>query len=224
MRIGIVIAIERELKAFLEQGSEITTVTVGRREAYHTQMGKHEIYAVCSGWGEIDAASATQFLITAFDCELIMNFGVAGALRTGLAVKDLFAVSGAVNYDFDTSQIDPVAPHQYAEYADERIPLDAELVALAKSIRPDIRETVVASGERFVEEPADKDYLASLGCDICDMEIAAIARVAERNGVKAFSVKCISDTYEGDGGDFQKNVTAGAKKAFELLSELLLHI
>ena len=203
MRIGIVIAIERELKAFLEQGSEITTVTVGRREAYHTQMGKHEIYAVCSGWGEIDAASATQFLITAFDCELIMNFGVAGALRTGLAVKDLFAVSGAVNYDFDTSQIDPVAPHQYAEYADERIPLDAELVALAKSIRPDIRETVVASGERFVEEPA---------------------RVAERNGVKAFSVKCISDTYEGDGGDFQKNVTAGAKKAFELLSELLLHI
>ena len=224
MRIGIVIAIERELKAFLEQGGEITTVTVGRREAYNTQMGKHEIYAVCSGWGEIDAASATQFLITAFDCELIMNFGVAGALRTGLAVKDLFAVSGAVNYDFDTSQIDPVAPHQYAEYADERIPLDAELVALAKSIRPDIRETVVASGERFVEEPADKDYLASLGCDICDMEIAAIARVAERNGVKAFSVKCISDTYEGDGGDFQKNVTAGAKKAFELLSELLLHI
>ena len=191
MRIGIVIAIERELKAFLEQGGEITTVTVGRREAYHTQMGKHEIYAVCSGWGEIDAASATQFLITAFDCELIMNFGVAGALRTGLAVKDLFAVSGAVNYDFDTSQIDPVAPHQYAEYADER---------------------------------ADKDAMASLGCDICDMEIAAIARVAERNGVKAFSVKCISDTYEGDGGDFQKNVTAGAKKAFELLSELLLHI
>ena len=224
MRIGIVIAIERELKAFLAAGGDVEHMTVGRREAYHTQMGNHEIYAVKSGWGEIDAASATQFLITAFDCELIMNFGVAGALRRGLEVKDLFAVAGAINYDFDTSSIDPVAPHQYAEYEDERIPLDAELVAFAKQIRPDIRETVVASGERFVDDPADKTALANLGCDICDMEIAAIARVAERNGVRAFSVKCISDTYDGDGGDFQKNVEAGAVKAFALLRELLLRI
>ncbi len=224
MRIGIVIAIERELRAFLAQGGDIETVTVGRREAYHVTMGAHEIYAVLSGWGEIDAASATQFLITAFDVEAVMNFGVAGAIRRGLEVKDLFAVSGAINYDFDTSQIDDVAPHQYMEYADEKIPLDAEFTALAKKLAPEIRETVVASGERFIEEAADKDALAALGCDICDMEIAAIARVAERNGVRAFSVKCISDTYDGDGGDFQKNVTAGAEKAFALLRELLLHI
>ena len=224
MKIGVVIAIERELKAFLESGETLELVTVGRRSAYRAQMGAHEVYAVLSGWGEIDAASATQFLITAFDCELIMNFGVAGAIRPGLAVRDLFAVRAAINYDFDTSCIDPVGPHQYSEYPDAGIPLDAELVALAKSIRPDLRETVAASGERFVEDPADKDSLAALGCDICDMEVAAIARVAERNGVRAFSVKCISDTYEGDGGDFQKNVTAGAVKAFALLRELLLHI
>lgn len=224
MKIGIVIAIKRELQAFLAQGGEIETVTVGRREAYHVTMGAHEVYAVLSGWGEIDAASATQFLITAFDVEAVMNFGVAGAIRRGLEVKDLFAVKAAVNYDFDTSTIDPVAPHQYGEYEDEKIPLDPGFTALAKSINPELRETVVASGERFVEDPADKDALAALGCDICDMEIAAIARVAERNGVRAFSVKCISDTYDGDGGDFNKNVTAGAEKAFALLRELLLRI
>ena len=112
MRVGIVIAIKRELQAFLAQGGEIETVTVGRREAYHVTMGVHDIYAVMSGWGEIDAASATQFLITAFDVEAVMNFGVAGALRRGLAVKDLFAVSGAVNYDFDTSSIDPGEKNQ----------------------------------------------------------------------------------------------------------------
>lgn len=224
MRVGIVIAIKRELQAFLAQGGEIETVTVGRREAYHVAMGAHDIYAVMSGWGEIDAASATQFLITAFDVEAVMNFGVAGALRRGLAVKDLFAVSGAVNYDFDTSSIDPVEKYQYAEYEDTRIPLDREYVELAKRLYPELRETVVASGERFIEDPAEKDALAALGCDICDMEIAAIARVAERNGVRAFSVKCISDTYEGDGGDFQKNVTSGAEKAFALLRDLLLRI
>ena len=224
MVIGLVIAIERELKAFLAEGGDVKTVKVGRREAYRTTINGHEICAVLSGYGEIDAAAATQFLITAFDCDVVMNFGVAGALRRGLAVKDLFVVRGAVNYDFDTSCIDDVAPHQYMEYADAVIPVDEGLAKLALALRPDARPTVVASGERFIEDPAEKTALASLGCDICDMEIAAIARVAERNGVRAFSVKCISDTFDGDGGDFQKNVEAGAAKAFGLLCDILLHI
>ncbi len=224
MTIGLVIAIERELRAFLAEGGETETVIVGARSAYHTKVGAHDIYAVLSGWGEIDAACATQFLITAFDCSVVMNFGVTGALRRGLAVEDLFVVSGAINYDFDTSCIDAVKPHQYAEYPTEQIPLDEGFVELAKKLYPTLRTTVVASGERFIEDPAEKTRLASLGCDICDMEIAAIARVAERNGVKAFSVKCISDTFDGDGGDFQKNVSASAAKAFRLLWDILHHI
>ncbi|MCR5086174.1 MAG: 5'-methylthioadenosine/S-adenosylhomocysteine nucleosidase [Lachnospiraceae bacterium] len=221
MVIGLVIAIERELQAFLADGGSVETVRVGRREAYHAKRDGHELYAVMSGWGEIDAASATQFLITAFDCEVVMNFGVAGALRRELAVKDLFVVRGAINYDFDTSCIDPVAPHQYAEYPSEIIPLDTRLIETAMRLRPDVKPAVVASGERFIEASEEKTALASLGCDICDMEIAAIARVAERNGVRAFSVKCISDTFDGDGNDFQKNVKAGAEKAFALLSEII---
>ena len=209
MVIGLVIAIERELKAFLAEGGDVKTVTVGRREAYRTTINGHEICAVRSGWGEIDAASATQFLITAFDCDVVMNFGVAGALRRGLAVKDLFVVRGAVNYDFDTSCIDDVEPHQYMEYPDAVIPLDEGLAKLALTLRPDAKPTVVASGERFIEDPEEKTALASRGCDICD---------------RAFSVKCISDTFDGDGGDFQKNVEAGAVKAFGLLRDILLHI
>ena len=42
--------------------------------------------------------------------------------------------------------------------------------------------------------------------------------------MKAFSVKCISDTFDGDGGDFQKNVSASAAKAFRLLWDILHHI
>ena len=114
-----------------------------------------------------------------------------------------------------------MAPHQYAEYPSEIIPLDTRLIETAMRLRPDVKPAVVASGERFIEAAEEKTALASLGCDICDMEIAAIARVAERNGVRAFSVKCISDTFDGDGSDFQKNVKAGAEKACALLSEII---
>ena len=86
---------------------------------------------------------------------------------------------------------------------------------------PSVRTVTVASGDRFVELVEDKQQLASLGCQICDMEIAAIARISLQNKVKCLSIKCISDTYEGDGGDFNTNVIKSAVKAFAMLREVL---
>ena len=224
MKIGIVIAIARELQAFLESEYTVEALSVRGREAYRTEIAGNEVYAVKSGCGQIDAASATQLLISEFDCEVILNFGVTGALREELAVADLFVATGAVNYDYDVSPIDPVVKNQYEEFADTKIPFDEGLIALAKQIRPDLREAVVASGEKFVELQEAKIALRELGCDICDMEAAAIARTAFLNGVRALSIKCISDTFDGDGSDFVANVTASAAKAFALLREILHRI
>ena len=53
------------------------------------------------------------------------------------------------------------------------------------------------------------------------MELAGIARTCERSGVKCLSIKCISDTFDGTGTDFEKNVKASAKKAFGVIREVL---
>ncbi len=221
MKIGLIIAIERELKAFLEGGGEIAETLAGGRTVYRTQLGGHEICAVQSGCGEIDAAAATQLLITACGCETVLNFGVAGALEPSLRVDELFAVRRVCHYDFDTSPIDPVRPHQYLEFPDEFIPLDAGLLNLALSVQPALREASVASGDRFVDDRAFKTTLRNLGCELCEMEIAAIARVCWLNRIPCLSVKCISDTYDGDGGDFVTNVEHGARKAFAVLREII---
>ena len=63
--------------------------------------------------------------------------------------------------------------------------------------------------------------LRAAGCGICEMELAAIARVCERSGVKCLSVKCISDTFDGTGKDFERNVKSSAEKAFQAIREVL---
>ena len=221
MKIGIIIAISRELEAFLQSGEERTEETVAGRTVYHTAMNGHEIYAVQSGCGEIDASAAAMLLIVRCGCEVIMNFGVTGALEEDLQVADLFAVEKVLHYDFDTSAIDAVKKGQYGEYPDEFIPLDAGLVQLAADRMPEIRKVAAASGDKFVEDREEKIRLRNLGCSICDMEIAAIARTCERSGVRCLSIKCISDTFNGDGGDFQRNVTRSAEKAFGALREII---
>lgn len=221
MKIGIVIAIERELEAFLKSNYEIEELTDGDFRAFKTSINNHDVYAIRSGWGLIDAAMATQYLITKYGVETILNFGVTGALDPNLKVSDLFYVSKCVNFDFDTSSIDNVVVHQYGDMKDEFIYLDESLISLIKSIYPEIKEAVDASGDKFIDLKEDKEARFNAGCNICDMEIVAIARVCALNHVKCLSIKCISDEYDGDGHDFEKNVRESASKAFKLIDTLI---
>ena len=222
MKIGLMIAITRELDAFLQSGEERTEETVAGRTIYKTRMEGHEIFAVRSGCGEIDAAAATMLLIVKYGCELILNFGVTGALQEDLKVEDLFVAEKVWHYDFDvTAFADFVKVGQYEEYPDEFIPLDAGLVDLVAGRIPGIRRITVASADKFVEDRAAKLRLREAGCGICEMELAAIARVCERSGVRCLSVKCISDAFDGTGEDFEKNVKRSAEKAFAAIREVL---
>ena len=219
-KIGIVIAIERELEAFLKSSYEIEELEGGFK-CFRTVVNCNEVYVIKSGWGLIDAAVATQYLITKFGVEVILNFGVTGALDPALKVSDLFYVRKCLNFDFDTSSIDAVVPHQYGDMEDEFVYLDAELIDLVKSIYPEIKEAVDASGDKFVDKKEDKEARFHAGCNICDMEVVAIARVCFLNNVKCLSIKCISDEYDGDGRDFEENVRASADKAFRLIDRIL---
>ena len=223
-KIGIVIAIERELQAFLKSNYEIETIEDGCFSCFKTVIGGNEVYAIKSGWGLIDAAMTTQYLIDKYKVEIILNFGVTGALDPSLKVSDLFYVSKCVNFDFDTSTIDDVVVHQYGDMKDEFIYLDQSLIDVIKELYPEIKEAVDASGDMFVEKTEDKEARFAAGCNICDMEIVAISRVCFLNDVKCMSIKCISDEYDGDGSDFEKNVHASAEKAFVLIENFLKHI
>ena len=222
MKIGLLIAIERELAAFLQSGEERTEETVAGRTIYKTRMEGHDVYAVQSGCGEIDAAAAAMLLIVKYGCGLILNFGVTGALREDLKVEDLFVAEKVWHYDFDVTAFgDSIRVGQYAEYPDEFIPLDAGLADMVMERIPGIRKIAVASADKFVEDRAEKLRLRESGCGICEMELAAIARVCERSGVKCLSIKCISDAFDGNGDDFEKNVKASAEKAFGVIREVL---
>ena len=221
MKIGMLIAIEREMEAFLASGEERTEETVAGRTVYRTRMEGHDMYVIRSGWGEIDASSATMLLIIKYGCEIIMNFGVVGALDADLKVEDLLVVEKAWHYDLDVRALGQPKLGWYGEYPDEFIPLDAGLVKMACEKIPGIRKVAAASADKFVEDRARKLELRAAGCGICEMEIAGIARVCERSGVKCLSIKCISDTFDGDGGDFNANVRKSAVKAFGAIRGIL---
>lgn len=202
MRIGMLVAVEMDA-VFKKYGDCLTRLERPGYEVYQYRLGGAEIYALSSGAGEIAAAAGTQFLISEFHVDLIVNFGVVGGLTSEMGVTRACVVDKVVHYDFDTSPVDHCEVGRYLDYPDRLIPATERLVELAVTIEPSLVKAVCASGDKFIADPEKKRALhEEFGADICEMEAAAIIITCNRNQVPCLLLKTVSDSIHGGAEEF----------------------
>lgn len=219
-KIGFAVAMDKELTEFLAAFKNAEKLKKGAFDVIFARSGDKELYVVKTGVGEISAACATQFLITACGAEAIVNFGVCGKINPEYKILDTVAVKSVVHYQFDTSAIDDVRPGRYLEFESEFIPADQGLLSLAGSVRPDLKLAVCASGDKFVgDEQSKKDLRASFNADVCEMEAAGVLLTSIKNGVPALLIKSVSD--DCDAMDFNTYLEKAAKAHVKLILDLV---
>ncbi|MBQ1942658.1 MAG: 5'-methylthioadenosine nucleosidase, partial [Clostridia bacterium] len=86
-KIGMIAAMEKELSPLLSSLGEITEICALPYPVKLLKTNKAEVYLLQSGVGELAAAGATQYLITALGCDTIWNFGVVGGLTEEMDVN-----------------------------------------------------------------------------------------------------------------------------------------
>lgn len=220
--IGMVVAMEKEVKPFLESiGVQTLCEKQGEFEVYGYLAGTKKVYLVQSGIGEISASAATQLLISKYGAEVILNFGVCGGLVKSSKVFDTVIVNGVVHYDFDLSAIDSVSPAQYPFADNPVIKTHEGLIEVAKRVMPSAKTVVCASADKFVaNEEFKRDLNAKFGASVCDMECAGVLITAKLNGVPVLIIKAVSDS-EGGAEEFSKCVHKAATEYIGALNEIL---
>ena len=106
------------------------------------------------------------------------------------------------------------------------LPCDAAVTdalrAAARACGARVFEGAVATGDRFVEDIAEKRRLhAFFGADACDMEGAAIAQAAYELGVPFAMYRCVSDTLKGNGQEYALNAGRAAEVSRAVLRRWL---
>ena len=220
-KIGMLVAVE--VNAVLTKyGDPVRCEKHGSFDVRIYEKNGKEIIVISSGAGEIAAAAASQLLISLYHADMIVNFGLVGGLTEETIRNKNCVVTKVVHYDFDTSGIDPVKPCQYEVFPDEYIPVDQELVRKAMQAAPELRPVICASGDKFITDPAQKEKLqADYGAEICEMEAAAIALTAWRNGVPALFIKIVSDGLFDDPQVYYKVKKEASERCFEIVDLLL---
>jgi adenosylhomocysteine nucleosidase len=162
------------------------------------------------GWGKIAAAGSTQYAITRWKPELLVNLGTCGGFEGEVAKGDVLLVNRTVVYDIVEQMGDPAeAIRDYST--------DIDLSWLGPDRPKGVRESLLVSGDRDIVASEIPMLRKTYGAVAADWESGAIAYVAKANRVPTLILRGVSDV-TGVGGD----ETYGNEAAFEAGARLIM--
>lgn len=183
---------------------------------------QYQLIVVNCGAGEIAAASGTQFLISEYHVDLVINFGVVGGLTEEMSKMKVCIVEKVVHYDFDTSKVDHVEVGRYLNYPDIYIPTSQRLLKKATELYPKLFPVICASGDKFIADPEKKAELhKKFGAYICEMEAAGIVLTCNRNEVPCLSIKIVSDGITGGADEFLETKDEAAALCLDIVTKIV---
>lgn len=220
-KIGVVVAVE--VDAVLSKYGEPKETL--RKCGYTVHTYENEafvMYVLDSGAGEIAAAAGTQFLISEFGVDMILNFGAVGALTKEMATAELCVVEKVIHYDFDTTDWNGLPRGQYPDQPSAYVPTDGELLNRAVEIYPALIKVVCASADKFVDAAeAKKELHETYGADICEMEAAGIVLTCLRNKVPCLLIKAVSDSLTGGAKEFMTELRRVSEICFDVVDKII---
>jgi adenosylhomocysteine nucleosidase len=221
--IGLVVAMDAELIHTLRAHPAAQSERRGVLNFHHLTIGPHDVIAVRSGMGLINAAAATERLIAEFDPRMVLNYGCSGAHRREIMPGDIVVGQRVVHHSAMQVLKDGSERHSGFGYevSGERmdaaeLATDAALLAAAESLAdrfepepwsaelfwprhverrpPVIHRGVVSSADIWTQATERIDVLHERHQSLCeDMEAAAIAQVCALHAVPYLTVKDISN-------------------------------
>lgn len=200
MKLGIIGAMDVEVSTLKERMQNKTEKTIAGAVYCEGLLEGLPVVVVQCGVGKVNAALCVQALCDCFAVTHIVNTGVAGSLDAKLDIGDFVISRDAVYHDFDCHVINPdYRVGQVPGLPVWAFPADKELVELAYSAANAQCPThahigTVASGDQFVCQKEQKaQIVADTGALCTEMEGAAIAHGAWRNGIPFVVIRAISD-------------------------------
>lgn len=198
MKLGIIGAMQVEVEILLSCLENKKETSVAGSAFYEGTLEGLEVAIVQCGVGKVNAAICAQILCDCFGVTHLVNTGIAGSLDAKLDIGDLLISKDAMYHDFDCVhfgyEMGKVPGMDVVAF-----PADAAMIQLASQAAEAVHPghvTVgrVASGDLFVAEKTAKDRIIAVTGGLCtEMEGAAIAQTAYRNGVPFVILRAISD-------------------------------
>ena len=199
-KLGIIGAMSVEVETLKQQMTNVRQTDKAGMVFYEGELEGLSVVVVVCGVGKVNAALCVQVLCDCFGVTHLVNTGVAGSLCAELDIGDFVISENAIYHDFDCHSINSAyLVGQVPGLSVRAFPADEMLRGFAFAAAEQVyaghaRVGTVASGDQFVSQKEIKErIIADTGALCTEMEGAAIAHAAWRNGVPFVVIRAISD-------------------------------
>ena len=178
MKIGIIVAMHKELELLLPLLQNSEESRMGGCEFHRGKVGRHDVIAMQCGIGKVNAAIGTLTLVNSFLPDFVINSGVAGGADQSISVMDVVAGARVAYHDVwcgPESELGQV----------QGLPLYFEGARRLLDLVPNregIHKGLICSGDQFIDT---LDAVSRTG---------AIAQVCHLNKVPFLALRVISDS------------------------------
>ena len=235
MKLGIIGAMDVEVDTIKEKMQNKTGKTIAGVDYCEGELEDLPVVVAQCGVGKVNAAICVQILCDCFEVTHVVNTGVAGSLDAKLDIGDFVISSNAVYHDFDCHTLNPdYVVGQVPGMPVRAFPADQLLIELAYSAADELCPNhayvgTVASGDQFVCQKEHKQAIIDNTNALCtEMEGAAIAHCAWRNGIPFVVIRAISDkadnTAEMDYPTFEAIAARRCAEVTQMMSRALSKI
>jgi adenosylhomocysteine nucleosidase len=211
--IGIITAMSNELKMLLDKAEISETKTIGGVDYNIGKLEGQDVVLVQGGIGKAMAAAGTTVLINEFNVKSIIFTGIAGGVGDEVKVLDEVIATDLVFHDYGNQTNDGfVWNAEGGVNEDGSIPVDKELsqkaydAAISVLGEEHVFQGRIATGDQFV---ASSEYVTYLQDEFdaiaCEMEGAAVARIAAQYEVPCCVIRAMSDKADGAAHDTYEN-------------------
>ncbi len=198
MKLGIIGAMDVEVALLKQRMENKTTADIAGSQYCEGTLEKMDAVVVQCGVGKVNAALCAQILVSRYGVTHIVNTGIAGSLCPELDIGDMVVSRDAMYHDFEVTAFD----YEVGKVPGMDVtafPADEAMIKLAYAAAEAVNAGHtkigrVATGDQFVCEKRQKEQIIAVTSGLCtEMEGAAIAHTAYRNGVPFVILRAISD-------------------------------
>ena len=195
MKIGIIIAMDKEFRRISELLDGLKTEEDGGRTFVTGSLGNNELVLHQCGIGKVNAAVGVSELIRRYNPDLVVSTGCAGGGCTDIEVMDVVVSTELAYHDVYCGEAIGKTVYGQVQGMPARYKSPFDIVEIAKSVSPRVHAGLIVTGDWFVDSREKMREIVGHFPEAAavDMESAAIAQTCHIYGIPFISFRVISD-------------------------------
>ncbi len=193
MRLGIIGAMHQEVSLLLEKMEHFNEIKYAGIKFFEGRINDTSLVVTECGVGKVNASMATAILVSMFECNFIINTGIAGGYN--LKQKDVIIASevyysdvDATKFGYEYGQI-PGMPTKFYPSVEATL----HVKSILNKIGVKYKNVAVLSADKFITNVNQLGNPNLPSEFATDMESAAIAQACVKSGVDFIIIRYISD-------------------------------